>query len=222
MARSRRASPPPWSAGATPSAPARRSSTIATARVRRPRLRGRPGRRDRRAHPHDQADALLLLRQQGRPLPGRAGARLPGIRSLEQESRRRAPPPRRGPCARSPSSRSTTTSRTRTSSGWSASRTSTTPSTCAPRRCSPGSPAPAVDVLGGILERGRAAGLFRDDVDALDVHMVISAFCVFRTANRHTFQPSSAVTCSTRPPRALPADARRPVVEYLTAHVGRA
>ena len=48
--------------------------------------------------------------------------------------------------------------------------------------------APAVDVLSGILERGRRAGLFRDDVDALDVHMVISAFCVFRTANRHTFQ----------------------------------
>jgi AcrR family transcriptional regulator len=46
---------------------------------------------------------------------------------------------------------------------------------------------PALDVLGRILRRGRAAGLFRDDVDALDVHMVISSFCVFRIANRHTF-----------------------------------
>ena len=46
---------------------------------------------------------------------------------------------------------------------------------------------PALDVLGGILQRGRDAGLFRTDVDALDVHQVISAFCVFRTANRHTF-----------------------------------
>jgi AcrR family transcriptional regulator len=46
---------------------------------------------------------------------------------------------------------------------------------------------PALDVLGAILDRGWAAGLFRDDVDALDVHQVISAFCVFRTANRHTF-----------------------------------
>jgi AcrR family transcriptional regulator len=46
---------------------------------------------------------------------------------------------------------------------------------------------PAVGVLARILERGRAAGTFRDDVDALDLHMVISAFCVFRTANRHTF-----------------------------------
>jgi AcrR family transcriptional regulator len=46
---------------------------------------------------------------------------------------------------------------------------------------------PALDVLGAILDRGRAAGLFRTDVDALDVHQVISAYCVFRTANRHTF-----------------------------------
>ncbi|MGY1643476.1 TetR/AcrR family transcriptional regulator [Geodermatophilus sp. SYSU D00703] len=46
---------------------------------------------------------------------------------------------------------------------------------------------PALDVLGRILERGWDAGLFRDDVDALDVHQVISAYCVFRIANRHTF-----------------------------------
>jgi AcrR family transcriptional regulator len=46
---------------------------------------------------------------------------------------------------------------------------------------------PVLDVLGGILDRGRAAGVFRADVDALDVHQVISGFCVFRTANRHTF-----------------------------------
>ena len=46
---------------------------------------------------------------------------------------------------------------------------------------------PALDVLGTILQRGWDAGLFRDDVDALDVHQVISSFCVFRTANRHTF-----------------------------------
>jgi AcrR family transcriptional regulator len=48
--------------------------------------------------------------------------------------------------------------------------------------------APALDVLTRIMERGRATGEFRDDLDALDVHMVISAFCVFRGANRYTFQ----------------------------------
>jgi AcrR family transcriptional regulator len=46
---------------------------------------------------------------------------------------------------------------------------------------------PAVDVLRAILQRGWDSGVFRDDVDALDVHQVISAFCIFRTANRHTF-----------------------------------
>ena len=46
---------------------------------------------------------------------------------------------------------------------------------------------PALDVLGAILRRGREAHLFRDDVDALDVHQVISSYCIFRIANRHTF-----------------------------------
>jgi AcrR family transcriptional regulator len=46
---------------------------------------------------------------------------------------------------------------------------------------------PAIDQLTEILHRGRADGVFRDDVDAVDVHMMISAFCVFRVANRHTF-----------------------------------
>ena len=46
---------------------------------------------------------------------------------------------------------------------------------------------PANELIGRILERGRAEGLFRRDVDAIDVHMLISSFCVFRVANRHTF-----------------------------------
>jgi AcrR family transcriptional regulator len=46
---------------------------------------------------------------------------------------------------------------------------------------------PAVTVLTRILERGRATGQFRDDVDPIDVHIVISGFCVFRIANRYTF-----------------------------------
>jgi AcrR family transcriptional regulator len=45
----------------------------------------------------------------------------------------------------------------------------------------------AVAVLHGVLERGRTDGVFRTDVDALDVHMMISSFCFFRVANRHTF-----------------------------------
>jgi AcrR family transcriptional regulator len=48
--------------------------------------------------------------------------------------------------------------------------------------------APAVERIDRILEAGRAAGVFREDVDALDLHMLISAYCVFRVANRHTWQ----------------------------------
>lgn len=47
--------------------------------------------------------------------------------------------------------------------------------------------APARDLLAQILERGRVQGVFREDADALDVHMLISAFCVFQVANKHTF-----------------------------------
>jgi AcrR family transcriptional regulator len=46
---------------------------------------------------------------------------------------------------------------------------------------------PALDVLAHILDRGAAAGVFRDGVDPLDLHMVISSYCVFRIANRHTW-----------------------------------
>jgi len=46
---------------------------------------------------------------------------------------------------------------------------------------------PAKTLLEEILERGRASGAFRADVDAIDVHLVISAYCVFQVANRHTF-----------------------------------
>src|SRR3954465_1098539 len=46
---------------------------------------------------------------------------------------------------------------------------------------------PALDVIGRILARGHADGTFTRDAEAIDVHMMISAFCVFRVANRHTW-----------------------------------
>jgi AcrR family transcriptional regulator len=46
---------------------------------------------------------------------------------------------------------------------------------------------PALEVLTRILVRGRADGRFRAGIDPLDIHMMISAYCVFRTANRHTW-----------------------------------
>ena len=46
---------------------------------------------------------------------------------------------------------------------------------------------PAKTLLDEILERGRASGVLRADVDAIDVHLVISAYCVFQVANQYTF-----------------------------------
>jgi AcrR family transcriptional regulator len=45
----------------------------------------------------------------------------------------------------------------------------------------------AVDITTRILDAGRRAGVFTRDVDALDIHLLISSFCFFRVANRHTF-----------------------------------
>lgn len=45
----------------------------------------------------------------------------------------------------------------------------------------------AIEVIARILSAGRQAGVFTREVDALDVHMLISSFCFFRVANRHTF-----------------------------------
>jgi AcrR family transcriptional regulator len=50
-----------------------------------------------------------------------------------------------------------------------------------------GQNSPAIELIEAILERGRREGAFTRDVDAVDLHMIISSFCVFRVANRHTF-----------------------------------
>ena len=44
-----------------------------------------------------------------------------------------------------------------------------------------------IELIGAILDRGRAMGRFRADLEPVDVHMMISSFCFFRVANRHTF-----------------------------------
>lgn len=46
---------------------------------------------------------------------------------------------------------------------------------------------PALGLLDAVLERGRGEGSIRADVDALDVHLVISSYCFFQVANQYTF-----------------------------------
>src|SRR6185312_16691481 len=58
---------------------------------------GREDRRDRGAHPRQQADDLLLFRRQGRPLPSRAGERLPHRTRGRGGPRCRAPATHRSP-----------------------------------------------------------------------------------------------------------------------------
>ena len=46
---------------------------------------------------------------------------------------------------------------------------------------------PAIEGLRDVIERGQRAGVFRSGIDAVDLHMSISALSVFNVANRHTF-----------------------------------
>ena len=46
---------------------------------------------------------------------------------------------------------------------------------------------PIVDLLGEVIARGRAEGVFRADVDPVDVHMAIAALGIFNVANQYTF-----------------------------------
>jgi AcrR family transcriptional regulator len=46
---------------------------------------------------------------------------------------------------------------------------------------------PAIDGLRRVIERGQKARVFRAGIDAVDLHMSISALSVFNVANRHTF-----------------------------------
>jgi AcrR family transcriptional regulator len=45
----------------------------------------------------------------------------------------------------------------------------------------------AIATLRGLLDRGKRDGIFRQDVDPVDVHLLISSFCFFRVSNRFTF-----------------------------------
>jgi AcrR family transcriptional regulator len=47
--------------------------------------------------------------------------------------------------------------------------------------------ATVIDALRDLLARGQHDGVFRSDIDPVDLHMSISALCVFNVANRATF-----------------------------------
>ncbi len=44
-----------------------------------------------------------------------------------------------------------------------------------------------ITILQRVLDRGKHDGVFRPDVDPVDIHLMMSSFCFFRVANRYTF-----------------------------------
>ena len=44
-----------------------------------------------------------------------------------------------------------------------------------------------IEVLDAILRRGEREGLFKPDIDPVDVHLMMSAVSFYRVSNRHTF-----------------------------------
>lgn len=48
--------------------------------------------------------------------------------------------------------------------------------------------ASVIDTIARILERGKAQGMFRADAEPIGVHLLITALCFFRVANRDTLR----------------------------------
>ena len=77
---------------------------------------------------------------------------------------------------------------------------------------------PAINAVRAVYERGRNAGVFRDGIDPVDLHMSISALCFFNVSNRHTFSLIFKRDLTT--PEAI--DTRRSnIVEMIARYVRR-
>ena len=77
---------------------------------------------------------------------------------------------------------------------------------------------PAIEGLRNLYERGVAEGLFRKGLDAVDLHMSISALAVFNVANRHTF---SLIFQRDLESKAAVAARRESVVEMVVRFVSK-
>ncbi len=73
-----------------------------------------------------------------------------------------------------------------------------------------------ISSLQKIIDKGVAEGLFRDDIDPVDLHLSISALCIFNVSNRHTF--STIFNRDIGAPKAV-AKRRGQVVEMILGWV---
>ncbi len=76
--------------------------------------------------------------------------------------------------------------------------------------------ATVIDALRELIVRGQREGVFRRDVDPVDLHMSISALCIFNVANRATF--STIFKQDMASPHAL-ATRRAQVVDTILRYV---
>jgi AcrR family transcriptional regulator len=76
----------------------------------------------------------------------------------------------------------------------------------------------AINAVGELLARGQRDGVFRTDLDPVDLHMSISALCFFNVANRATFSTIFKRDMSSR--KALAAR-RAQVVDLALRYVRR-
>lgn len=74
----------------------------------------------------------------------------------------------------------------------------------------------AIDDLTSLCRRGVAEGVFRPDIDPLDLHMSISALCFFNVSNRHTFSTIFHVDMTSP---AATAKRRQQVTEMILKYV---
>ena len=77
---------------------------------------------------------------------------------------------------------------------------------------------PAIGAVEAVYRRGVKDGVFRKDIDPVDLHMSISALCFFNVSNRHTF--SLIFKRDLESPRAVGAR-RDSIVEMIVRFVRR-
>ncbi|MDT7951687.1 MAG: TetR/AcrR family transcriptional regulator [Acetobacteraceae bacterium] len=77
--------------------------------------------------------------------------------------------------------------------------------------------ASVIETIAAILERGKRAGVFRDDAEPIGVHLLMTALCFFRVANRYTLRTIFPVD----PLDASLADShRRMLVDAVLGYLG--
>lgn len=77
---------------------------------------------------------------------------------------------------------------------------------------------PAIDAVRSVYDRGLIEGVFRADLDPVDLHMSISALCFFHVSNQHSF--SLIFKRDMTSPEAL-ATRRAQIIDIILRYVKR-